>query len=113
MSVDVVFQALGDPTRRALLEHLGDGPQTVSQLAAPLGLTVAAVLQHVQVLEQSGLVSTQKVGRTRTCALAQGGLDVADGWLRDRRAAAVRRLDRLGAYLDRAADGDDPGSRDG
>ena len=99
MSVDSVFQALGDPTRRALLERLGDGPLSVSELAAPLAVSLAAVVQHLQVLEQSDLIRTEKVGRVRTCAIAPGGLDIAERWLRDRRALAERRLDRLGAHL--------------
>ena len=99
MSVDSVFQALGDPTRRALLERLGDGPLSVSELAAPLAVSLAAVVQHLQVLEQSDLIRTQKVGRVRTCAIAPGGLDIAEQWLQDRRALTERRLDRLGALL--------------
>ena len=89
MSVDSVFQALGDPTRRALLERLGDGPLSVSQLAAPLAVSLAAVVQHLQVLEQSDLIRTEKVGRVRTCAIAPGGLDIgrphhrADGGVLD------------------------------
>jgi DNA-binding transcriptional ArsR family regulator len=99
MSVDSVFQALGDPTRRALLERLGDGPLSVSQLAAPLAVSLAAVVQHLKVLEQSDLIRTEKIGRVRTCAIAPGGLDLAEQWLQDRRALAERRLDRLGALL--------------
>jgi DNA-binding transcriptional ArsR family regulator len=99
MGVDSVFQALGDPTRRALLERLGDGPLSVSQLAAPLAVSLAAVVQHLHVLEQSDLIRTEKVGRVRTCAIAPGGLDIAEQWLQDRRALTERRLDRLGALL--------------
>jgi DNA-binding transcriptional ArsR family regulator len=99
MSVDSVFQALGDPTRRALLERLGDGPLSVSQLAAPLAVSLAAVVQHLQVLEQSDLIRTEKVGRVRTCALAPGGLAIAEQWLQNRRSLTERRLDRLGALL--------------
>jgi DNA-binding transcriptional ArsR family regulator len=99
MSVDSVFQALGDPTRRALLERLGDGPLSVSQLAAPLAVSRAAVVQHLPVLEQSHQIHTEKVGRVRTCANAPGGLDIAEQWLQDRRALTERRLDRLGALL--------------
>jgi DNA-binding transcriptional ArsR family regulator len=99
MSVDSVFQALGDPTRRALLEQLGDGPRTVSQLAAPLAISLAAVVQHLQVLEQSNLIRTEKRGRVRICAIAPGGLDIAEQWLQDRQALSERRLDRLGALL--------------
>ena len=99
MSVSSVFHALGDPTRRALLERLGDGPLSVSELAAPLAVSLAAVVQHLQVLEQSDLIRTEKVGRVRTCAIAPGGLDIAEQWLQDRRALTERRLDRLGALL--------------
>ena len=99
MSVDSVFQALGDPTRRALLERLGDGPLSVSDLAAPLAVSLAAVVQHLQVLEQSDLIRTEKVGRVRICAIAPGGLAIAEQWLQDRRALTERRLDRLGALL--------------
>jgi DNA-binding transcriptional ArsR family regulator len=100
MSIDSVFHALGDPTRRALLERLGDGPLSVSQLAAPLAVSLAAVVQHLQVLEQSDLIRTEKVGRVRICAIALGGLDLAQQWLQDRRALTERRLDRLGGLLD-------------
>ncbi len=99
MSVDSVFQALGDPTRRALLERLGDGPLSVSQLAAPLAVSLAAVVQHLQVLEASDLIRTEKVGRVRTCAIAPGGLNIAEQWLQDRRTLTGRRLDRLGAFI--------------
>jgi DNA-binding transcriptional ArsR family regulator len=101
MAVDAVFQALGDPTRRALLERLGAGPLTVSRLAAPFPISLAAVVQHLQVLEQCGLVSTEKVGRVRTCAIAPGGLDAAIAWLQARRTPVERRLDRLGSALER------------
>jgi len=100
MAVDAVFQALGDPTRRALLERLSAGPLSVSQLAAPFPVSLAAVVQHLQVLEQCGLVQTEKVGRVRTCAIAPGGLDAAIGWLRARRSPAERRLDRLASALE-------------
>ncbi len=99
MSVDSVFQALGDPTRRTLLERLGDGPLSVSELAAPMAVSLAAVVQHLQVLEQSDLIRTEKIGRVRTCAIAPGGLDIAEQWLQARRALTERRLDRLGALL--------------
>jgi DNA-binding transcriptional ArsR family regulator len=98
---EAVFHALGDPTRRALLERLGSGPLTVSQLAAHFPISLAAVVQHLQVLEQCGLVQTEKVGRVRTCAIAPGGLDPAIAWLQARRTPAERRLDRLGDLLSR------------
>ena len=98
---EAVFHALGDPTRRALLERLSSGPLTVSQLAAHFPISLAAVVQHLQVLEQCGLVQTEKVGRVRTCAIAPGGLDAAIDWLQARRTPAERRLDRLGDLLSR------------
>ena len=75
------------------------GPLSVSQLAAPLAVSLAAVVQHLQVLEQSDLIRTEKVGRVRTCTIAPGGLDIAEQWLQGRRALTERRLDRLGALL--------------
>lgn len=97
--VDQVFQALGDPTRRALLERLSRGPASVSQLAEPFAVSLAAVVQHLQVLEQSGVVRTEKIGRVRTCSLAPQGLRLAEQWLNDRMTLWERRLDRLGALL--------------
>ena len=97
--VDRVFHALGDPTRRALLEKLSQGPVSVSRLAEPLNITLAAVVQHLQVLEDSGLVRTEKVGRVRTCRIEAAGLSVAATWISDRRTTWDRRLDRLGDLL--------------
>ena len=94
-----VFHALGDPTRRAMLETLSNGPVSVSRLAEPLRLTLAAVVQHVQILEDSGLVQTEKVGRVRTCRLEPQGFTVAEQWIRDRRTIWESRLDRLGEIL--------------
>jgi DNA-binding transcriptional ArsR family regulator len=98
--VDRVFHALGDPTRRALVERLSDGPLTVSRLAKPLAITLAAVVQHLQVLEKSGLVRTEKLGRVRTCRIETAGLSVAEQWIEDRRATWEKRLDRLGDLLE-------------
>ncbi len=98
-NVAQVFQALGDPTRRTILERLGTGPASASGLAAPLGITLAAVVQHVQVLEDSGLVSTRKTGRVRICTINATGLAVAEQWLRARRPVWEARLDRLGDLL--------------
>ena len=98
-STDRVFHALGDPTRRAILEKLSQGPTSVSRLAEPLDITLAAVVQHLQVLEESGLVQTEKAGRVRTCRLAPAGLSVAEQWIGDRRSTWERRLDRLGDLL--------------
>ena len=98
--IDRVFHALGDPTRRAILERLSHRAVSVSQLAAPLGLTLAAIVQHVQVLEESGLVVSEKAGRVRTCRMEPRGLAVAEQWIADRRSMWERKLDRLGKLLD-------------
>lgn len=98
-SVDRVFQALGDPTRRAIIEKLSHRPLPASRLAAPLGITLTAVIQHLQVLESSGLVRTEKAGRTRTCRLETKGFSVAERWMGECRATWERRLDRLGELL--------------
>ena len=97
--VDRVFQALGDPTRREILEKLTERPHSVSHLAEPLGLTLAAIVQHIQVLEESGLVQTEKVGRVRVCRIEPRGFQVAKQWIEDRRTVWERRLDRLGDLL--------------
>jgi DNA-binding transcriptional ArsR family regulator len=98
-NIDRVFHALGDPTRRAIVERLSYGPISVSRLAKPLAITLAAVVQHLQVLEESGLVHTEKVGRVRTCGIEPSGLLVAEQWIDDRRTMWERRLDRLGELL--------------
>jgi DNA-binding transcriptional ArsR family regulator len=97
--IDRVFHALGDPTRRAILEALSERAHSISRLAEPLGLTLAAVVQHIQLLEEAGLVATEKVGRVRVCKLDPKGLALAAGWLQDRRSLWERRLDRLGDIL--------------
>lgn len=99
VSIDRVFHALGDPTRRAIVERLSEGPISVSRLAKPLDITVAAVVQHLQVLEKSGLVHTEKVGRVRTCRMEPSGLSVAEQWIDERRTLWEKRLDRLGSVL--------------
>ncbi|MBN9617708.1 MAG: transcriptional regulator [Acidobacteriales bacterium 59-55] len=95
-----VFNALGDPTRRAIVERVSNGPLSVSDLAKPLKMTLAAVVQHIQVLEAGGLVRTKKAGRVRTCSLQTKGFDLASEWIADRKSLWERRLDRLGAMLD-------------
>jgi DNA-binding transcriptional ArsR family regulator len=105
--LDRVFQALADPGRRVMVERLTLGPATVSELGKPLSMTLAAVVQHVQVLEASGLVRTQKTGRTRTCRINAAALRSAETWIADRRSLWERRLDRLGGYLADTADGPD------
>jgi DNA-binding transcriptional ArsR family regulator len=97
--IDRVFHALGDPTRRALVEKLSEGPISVSRLAEPLAITLAAVVQHLQVLEECGLVQTEKIGRVRTCRMASAGLDAVAKWIADRRSIWERKLDRLGDLL--------------
>lgn len=97
---DQVFHALADANRRALLERLTRGPATVSELAAEIGVTVAATVQHVQVLQDSDLVRSEKVGRVRTCQIDPAGLRDAEAWLHRQRTTWERRLDRLGAVLD-------------
>ena len=97
--VNRVFHALGDPTRRAIVETLSERPLSVSALATPLDITLTAVGQHLQVLEECGLVHTEKIGRVRTCRLDAAGFSVLEQWIRDRRSAWERRLDRLGDLL--------------
>ena len=98
-AVDRVFHALGDPTRRAIVEQLCRGPKSATNLAEPLQITVAAVVQHLQQLEESGLIRTTKAGRVRTCRIEPAGLEIAQQWIAKRRALWERRLDRLGAVL--------------
>jgi DNA-binding transcriptional ArsR family regulator len=105
--LDRVFQALADPGRRVMVDRLTLGPASVSELARPLSMSLAAVLQHVQLLEASGLIRSQKVGRTRTCSINPAALRSAEHWISQRRIGWERRLDRLGDYL--AATADDAG----
>ncbi len=98
-----VFVALAEPTRQAILERLSAGPASVSDLARPFDLTLAAVVQHLQLLERTGLVKSEKVGRVRTCSLDPSGLRVAERWITDRRSQWERKLDRLGGLMARPA----------
>ena len=97
--LDQMFQALADPSRRAMLERLCKGPASVSDLAEPFQMSLPAVLQHLQVLEQSGLVKTEKVGRVRTCSVETKALRSVEQWITARRTAWEARFDRLGLYL--------------
>jgi DNA-binding transcriptional ArsR family regulator len=97
--LDRVFQALADPSRRLMVERLTRGPASVSELARPLDMSLAAVVQHVQVLEASGLVRSEKVGRVRTCAIEPEALRTAERWISERRTGWEHRLDRLGGFL--------------
>lgn len=105
IEVDRLFQALGDPTRRAIVDRLSLGPSSVSGLAAPLEVTITAVAQHLQVLEAARLVRTEKAGRVRTCRIEPEGFARLERWIADHRAQWERRLDRLGDVL--AEDADD------
>jgi DNA-binding transcriptional ArsR family regulator len=98
-SLDRVFHALADPTRLAIVERLSRGSVSVSEIAEPLDMTLAAVVQHIQVLEQSGVISTRKQGRVRTCQLEPRALDIVDRWIAQRRSIWERNLDRLGEVL--------------
>jgi DNA-binding transcriptional ArsR family regulator len=102
--LDLMFQALADPTRRVMVERLSRGPISVSELAQPLAMSLSAVLQHLQVLEASGLVRSEKIGRVRTCRIDPTALRTAEEWIARRRAMWARRLDRLGDYLAEQAD---------
>jgi DNA-binding transcriptional ArsR family regulator len=104
VDLDRVFQALADPGRRLMVERLTTGPASVSELGGPLDMSLAAVLQHVHVLEASGLVRSQKLGRTRTCSLNAVTLRSAEHWICERRTLVERRLDRLSEYLAETAD---------
>jgi DNA-binding transcriptional ArsR family regulator len=107
--LDQVLQALADPTRRTIIERLIEGPAPVKQLAAPLAMSLPAVMQHLGVLESCGLIRSEKVGRVRTCHIEPAGLRVAEAWLREQRSAWERRLDRLGEVL--AGDANRPRER--
>lgn len=104
--LDRMFQALADANRRALIAALSDGPASVSDLAAPLPISLPAVLQHLAVLEESGLVRSEKRGRVRTCMLNGDGVTLAETWLGDRRRLWERRLDALGDFLNRTEEKD-------
>lgn len=98
-ALDLMFQALADPSRRVMVERLSRGPASVSELAKPLTMSLPAVFQHLQVLEASGLVRSEKVGRVRTCRIEPDALRTAEQWIAQRRTVWERRLDRLGQYL--------------
>lgn len=98
--LDRSFAALADPARRAIIERLAQGPATVKELAAPLPMSLPAVMLHLKVLEESGLVRSEKVGRVRTCRIDPKMLSQAEHWISERRQMWERNLDRLGAWLD-------------
>ncbi len=98
--LDRMFHALGDASRRAMVERLARGPASVSELARPFDMALPSVVQHLSVLETAGIVVSTKVGRVRTYQLAPDALTAAAEWIGRQRLAAERRLDRLGAFLD-------------
>src|SRR5213083_2737395 len=104
--VDCVFHALAYPSRMLIVERLSRGPASVSELAQPLPMSLSAVVQHLQVLQVSGLVSSEKVGRVRTCRIEPAALRPVERWLGARRSSLERRLDSLGEYL--AESNDEP-----
>jgi DNA-binding transcriptional ArsR family regulator len=110
-TLDLMFHALADPTRRSMVDRLSRGPASVSELAQPLDMTLSAVVQHLQVLEASGLVRSQKVGRVRTCRIEPMALRRAEQWIAARRTSWEHRLDRLGAYLAEHPEPPDEGGR--
>ncbi len=103
-ALDLAFQALADPSRRAMVDRLVQGPASVSELAKPLAMSLPGVMQHLAVLEASGLVISEKVGRTRTCRIEPKMLTKAEQWIAERRALWERRLDRLGQFLEDTKD---------
>ena len=112
-ALDRTFHALSDPTRRAMVQRLARGPASVSELAKPLSISLPAVMQHLQVLEASGIVKSAKVGRVRTCSVEAKVLTQAEQWIAQRREQWERKLDRLGEYLEATASENDNDEEDG
>jgi DNA-binding transcriptional ArsR family regulator len=108
--IDLLFQALADPSRRAMLDRLTRGPASVSELAAPLAMSLPAVVQHLHVLQASGLVHSEKLGRVRTCSLQPAALRAAERWIADRQTTWEQSLDRLDEYLAEQSDQPEQGS---
>ena len=102
--LDALFSALSDPSRRSMVDRLSRGPASVSELAEPLDMSLPAVVQHLNVLEASGVIRTEKIGRVRSCRLEPAALTLAQQWIADRRTTWERRLDRLGDFLETDAD---------
>ena len=97
--LDLAFQALADPARRAIMDRLAKGPASVSELAKPLPMSLPAVMLHLKVLEEGGLIKSEKLGRVRTCRIEPETLSLAERWIAERRQLWERNLDRLGAFL--------------
>ena len=111
-TLDLTFQALADSTRRAILAELTRGPSSVSKLARPLAMSLPAVMQHLAVLEGSGLVRSVKVGRVRTCRIEPKALSLAEQWINQRRAEWEQHFDRLGQYFSSLEKGGGPHAKD-
>ena len=99
-ATDRLFHALGDPTRRAIVDRLVAGPQSVTALSEPLGISLTAVSQHLAVLEKCGVVATEKLGRVRVASLVPDGLVPLEIWVRQRRSTIEQQLDRLNQLLE-------------
>src|SRR5579863_7853240 len=99
IQLDLMFHALADSNRRSMLQQLGSGPRSISELARPLSISLAGAVQHVQILETSGLISSTKLGRVRTCQLNQVALSAVEKWIAERKREIERQLDRLDEIL--------------
>jgi DNA-binding transcriptional ArsR family regulator len=105
--LDAVLRALADPTRRTIVERLAKAPAVVSELAAPFSMALPSLMQHLNILQSAGLVTSEKHGRVRTVTLKPGALDVLHLWLGEQRTPAERQADRLGIHLTRTAQKED------
>lgn len=103
--LDRTFSALGDPTRRAIVSRLCEGPASVGELSEPFDIALPTLLKHVRVLERSGLISSEKVGRIRTCRIETGALHASDEWLRQHISLWEKRLDRMEGHIKRMKEG--------
>ena len=108
LPLDLIYQALADPGRRFMVERLTRGPASVTHLAEPLPMSLSAVVQHLKVLEDAGLITSQKVGRVRTCQVAPAALRTAEQWIADRRTFWEQQYDQLEAYLNDTNDQEKP-----
>lgn len=111
--LDRAFSALSDPTRRGILERLGEGSATITELAEPAGMSLTGLKKHVRVLEDAGLVTTEKVGRARRCTIEPRGLEEVQGWVDSHRRMWEARLDRLGEFLERTKNDKEQDDRKG
>jgi DNA-binding transcriptional ArsR family regulator len=106
--LNVIFQALADPTRRAVLGRLGEGPASISELARPFDMALPSFMKHIRILEGGGLIRTRKTGRVRTCAIEKASLGAAESWLAEQRALWESRTDRLEQFVTNAQKKDAP-----